>query len=127
MGREIAAMLPLKGIFNMDFKRDPASGRFYLLEINARCNLWLYMGAKNGLNLAKVLYDYLVTGCECAPPGYRERYRWLDFALDRSAYRMLAAQGHITRTRWLATLAARMSTAVQNRFMFAFIPTSTSP
>jgi predicted ATP-grasp superfamily ATP-dependent carboligase len=106
VGREIAATLPLKGIFNMDFKRDPASGRFYLLEINARCNLWLYMGAKNGMNLAKVLYEYLVAGSVSAPAGYRERYRWLDFALDRTAYRVLAAQGHMTRTRWLATLAA---------------------
>lgn len=106
VGREIAAAVPLKGIFNMDFKRDPVTGRFYLLEINARCNLWLYMGARNGLNLAKVFYEWLVTGKAAAPATYRTRYRWLDFALDRAAYRALAAQHHITFARWLGTLAS---------------------
>jgi D-aspartate ligase len=106
VGREIAASIPLKGIFNMDFKRDPVTGRFYLLEINARCNLWLYMGAKNGINLAKVFYEFLVGGRVPAAVAYRARYRWLDFALDRAAYRELARQGKLTRARWLATLAA---------------------
>ena len=106
IGREVAAAIPLKGIFNMDFKRDPGTGRFYLLEINARCNLWLYMGARNGMNLAKVLYEHLVTGHAASADSYRTRYRWLDFALDRAAYRALAAQGRITRGRWIATLAA---------------------
>ena len=90
----------------MDFKRDPQTGRFYLLEINARCNLWLYMGARNGLNLARVFYDYLMSGRVPKARPYRARYRWLDFALDRAAYRELARQGKITRARWLATLAS---------------------
>ena len=106
IGRQVAAAIPLKGIFNMDFKRDPVTGRFYLLEINARCNLWLYVGARNGLNLAKVFYEWALTGKAVAAPSYRTRYRWLDFSLDRAAYRALAAQGHLTFTRWLATLAA---------------------
>jgi D-aspartate ligase len=105
VGRQVAAALPLKGIFNMDFKRDPVTGRFYLLEINARCNLWLYVGARNGLNLAKVYYEWLVTGRSAAAGSYRTRYRWLDFALDRAAYRALASQGDLTLGRWLATLA----------------------
>jgi predicted ATP-grasp superfamily ATP-dependent carboligase len=106
LGREVAAAVPLKGIFNMDFKRDPQTGRFYLLEINARCNMWLYMGARNGLNLARVFYDYLVAGRRPAATAFRTRYRWIDFALDRNAYRAMAAEGRINRAKWLRSLCA---------------------
>jgi hypothetical protein len=49
---------------------------------------------------------YLVLGREPAAVAYRARYRWLDFALDRTAYRELTAQATITRSAWLTTLAA---------------------
>ena len=104
LGREIAASLPLRGIFNMDLKRDARTGRWYLLEVNARCNLWLYMGAMNGVNLARVLYRYLVHRERPAALRFRQRYRWIDFALDRSACRDLARGGKLTPSAWLASL-----------------------
>ena len=104
LGREIASRLPLRGIFNMDFKQDARTGRWYLLEVNARCNLWLYMGAMNGVNLARVLYRYLVHRERPAAMRFRQRYRWIDFALDRSAGRELARGGKLTRSAWLASL-----------------------
>jgi D-aspartate ligase len=106
LGREIARAIPLRGIFNMDLKRDPATGRFYLLEINARCNLWLYIGARNGMNLAKVFYEYLVRGDRPREMRYRARYRWIDFKLDRAAYRALASAGRTTFPGWIASLCA---------------------
>jgi len=106
LGREIAKAIPLRGIFNMDLKRDPATGRFYLLEVNARCNLWLYIGARNGMNLAKIFYDYLMRGERPREAHYRARYRWVDFKLDRAAYRALAADGRLTLARWATSLCA---------------------
>jgi predicted ATP-grasp superfamily ATP-dependent carboligase len=103
-GRDVARRCPLKGIFKMDFKRDPASGRWYLLEINARCTLWHYLGAANGLNLMRVAYDYLVAGVRPAPQRAEARVRWLSFELDRRAYREMAARGEITRGAWLRSL-----------------------
>lgn len=104
LGRDIAAKLPLRGIFNMDLKRDARTGRWYLLEVNARCNLWLYMGAMNGVNLARVLYRYLLHRERPGSMRMRPRYRWIDFALDRAAYRDLARAGKISRRAWLASL-----------------------
>src|SRR4051812_50223879 len=69
----------------MDFKRSAANGRFYLFEINTRFNLWHHLGAMNGVNLARVAYDYLVHG---ERPVHREAglaYRWLAFHYDRLA------------------------------------------
>ncbi|MBI5197021.1 MAG: ATP-grasp domain-containing protein [Nitrospirae bacterium] len=84
----IVERLGLKGVFKMDFKRDMRNGRFYLLEINARFNLWHHLGAVNGVNLPAVAYDYLVNDdrrvrrARVAPT-----YRWLNFSLDYRAFR----------------------------------------
>ncbi len=106
LGREVARKLPLPGMFKMDFKRDPRDGRWYLLEINARCNLWHYLGAAHGVNLGAAAYDYLVYGRRPQPCAYTPRYRWLSLQLDFKAYREMAARGEITALGWLASLAS---------------------
>jgi D-aspartate ligase len=104
LGRELVQKLGLKGVFKMDFKRHAANGRFHLLEVNARFNLWHYLGAKGGVNLAEVAYDYLTRGVRPPPIQPRPGYRWLSPRLDYLAYRSLAARGELTRARWLASL-----------------------
>lgn len=87
LGRDIVSRLRLKGPFKIDFKRHETSGRFYLLEINARYNLWHYLGATNGVNLAAIAYDYLVHGTRPGPLQPRADYRWLCLPLDYRAFR----------------------------------------
>jgi D-aspartate ligase len=108
LGREIAARLALAGIFKMDFKRSPVTGKFHLLEINTRFNLWHYLGAKNGVNLTRVAYDFLVRGKR--PDGLnarataQTRYRWLSLRYDWPAYREAAARGELSFAAWLISL-----------------------
>jgi len=104
LGRELVQGLGLKGVFKMDFKRHAASGRFHLLEVNARFNLWHYLGAKGGVNLAQVAYDYMMRGVRSAPIQSRTRHRWLSPRLDYLAYRSLAARGELDAPGWLASL-----------------------
>ncbi|HET7363232.1 MAG TPA: ATP-grasp domain-containing protein [Burkholderiales bacterium] len=104
LGREIVARLGLAGVFKMDFKRSAANGRLYLLEINARFNLWHHLGAKNGLNLPRVAYDYLVHERRPRHLQASETYRWLSFSHERRAYRELAAAGKLGAVRWLWSL-----------------------
>jgi len=106
LGREVAARVPLCGVFKIDFKREAASGRLVLLEINARFNLWHHLGAANGVNLPRIAYDYLVHGTRpAASPGYGTRRRWLCPRLDWRAYRGCAARGELGFGAWLASLA----------------------
>lgn len=106
LGTEVAARLPLKGVFKMDFKRDPRNARWYLFEINARFTLWHYLGAANGVNLMAATYDFLLEGSRPELPSqYRRDYRWLSFALDRRAFGALRARGEIGWAEWLASLA----------------------
>jgi D-aspartate ligase len=105
LGRDIAARLSLAGIFKMDFKRHAQTGRYYLLEINTRFNLWQYLGAKNGVNLARVAYDFLLHGRRPQPAVAGTRYRWLAWRYDRRAFRQLHAKGQMSAARWLWSLA----------------------
>lgn len=103
-GRKVAARCPLKGPFKMDFKRDPRDGRWYLLEINARYNLWHYLGAANGVNLPAAACGYLLYGRRPAAARVEPRYRWLALGLDFKAYREMAARGEIGALRWAASI-----------------------
>ena len=108
LGREVAARLRLAGVFKMDFKRSAANGRFYLLEINARFNLWHYVGAKNGVNLPEVAYDFLVHGKNSFHAERRKapgRYHWLSLRCDWRAFKALRAQGKLSLAGWLWSLA----------------------
>lgn len=104
LGREVARRCPLRGVFKMDFKRDPRDGRWYLLEINARYNLWHYMAARNGVNLMAAAYDHLVDRKPPVPQDYEARYRWLNLELDFKAYREMAARGELTFARWAGSI-----------------------
>jgi predicted ATP-grasp superfamily ATP-dependent carboligase len=107
LGRGIAAALPLKGVFKIDLKRDPRIGRFRVLEINARYNLWHYLGAANKVNLPRTAYEYLVYGKRpAASRGYRTTHRWIYLRYDWHAYRQLASRGELGFPAWLASLAA---------------------
>jgi len=104
VGREVVAKLPLKGVFKMDFKRDPRDGRWLLLEVNARFNLWNYLAAANGVNLMQAAYDYLVDGVAPAPQPVSNTYRWLSFQLDFKAFRELSSRGELGLGAWLYSL-----------------------
>ncbi|MEO7744041.1 MAG: hypothetical protein ABIR98_13975 [Usitatibacter sp.] len=103
-GREVARLCPMRGVFKMDFKRDATDGRWYLLEINARYNLWHYLGARNGANLMAAAYGYLVDGQRPAPLRADTRYRWLSLDLDFKAYRELAGRGELTFPQWAGSI-----------------------
>lgn len=104
VGRQIAARIALRGVFKIDLKRDAASGAWYLLEVNARSNLWHYLGARNGISLPRVTYDYLLQGKRPGPIAYRTKYRWLAMRGDFRAYRELRQRGELTAAGWLRSL-----------------------
>jgi predicted ATP-grasp superfamily ATP-dependent carboligase len=106
VGRDIVARIPLKGVFKIDFKKDATSGLFYMLEINARFNLWHHVAARNGLNLPQIAYDYLVHGARPPETPYCTAFRWLCFRHDFHAYRELASRGELSLGGWLFSLLA---------------------
>ncbi len=103
-GREVIEKLGLKGIFKLDLKQSPLDGRIYLLEVNARFNLWHYLGAASGVNLPRIVYDYLVSGTREPAATYSTRGRWVDLRLDYRAFRELRACGKLSVAAWVRSL-----------------------
>jgi D-aspartate ligase len=115
VGATIARRLQLTGPFKMDFKRHAQTGRYYLLEINARFTLWHYLGAVNGVNIPRAAYDYLVNGVRHRRASrYDTKYKWNNFLLDYHAYRELRRLGEATLPGWLHSLLR--ARRVQNVF-----------
>jgi predicted ATP-grasp superfamily ATP-dependent carboligase len=101
LGRDIAARLPLKGVFKMDFKRDATTGKLHLLEINPRFNLWHYVGAMNGVNLPQVACRHLLGEEIPERTGALTRYRWLSLRLDWRAFLELSLKRKLGFAGWL--------------------------
>jgi D-aspartate ligase len=117
LGRRMAERISLKGPFKMDFKTDAQSGKHFLLEVNARFNLWHYLGAANGVNLMQVAYDYLVEGKRPAPQSYRTNTRWISLWHDFRAYRELAARRQLSFVEWLSSIF--FTRTVHNHFSWS--------
>jgi predicted ATP-grasp superfamily ATP-dependent carboligase/CelD/BcsL family acetyltransferase involved in cellulose biosynthesis len=104
-GRDVLARLGHRGVVKLDFKRDPRTGRFYLLEVNPRYNLWNHLGAACGLNLPLIAHQDLLS--LPAPPAAAARpgVRWLAFGDDARAFlRDYAPAGELSWTAWLRSL-----------------------
>jgi D-aspartate ligase len=103
VGRDVVKRLGLLGPFKIDFIRDPRNGKLFVMEVNARYNLWHHLGAAHGVNLPLVAYRYLVNGTvPTESPSYRPRLRWSNLYRDLLAFR----EQRGSALRWLAGLIA---------------------
>lgn len=93
-----------RGIFSVEFKRDPRDGLYKFLEINGRP--WWYIGFAThcGLDMARMAYDDAL-GRDVAPVTSYEigaKCTYLHFDL-RAARRMIRA-GELGAASWLASI-----------------------
>jgi predicted ATP-grasp superfamily ATP-dependent carboligase len=100
-GHDAIARLGVAGVFKIDVLWDRATERFYAIELNARFNLWHYLGAKHGVNLPLVACEYLTSGKLPARAPYLPRYRWVSLYRD---YKGLGQRPDLTRSAWLLSL-----------------------
>ena len=115
LGRWCMRELGLRGVAKLDFKRAPDETLF-LLEVNARFNLWHLPGAVAGTNLPALVYADLVgrrrpaTGLH---PGVRWSVPWFDLRAARAEGMSLAAW-----LRWQARCETRHILAVDEPMPF---------
>lgn len=105
IGTDIMQRTKFSGPVKMDFKRNPLDGKYYLLEINARSNLWQYMGAKSGLNLPVISYNYF-TGNRSreVQTHHRTSVRWMHARYDVRAFFAYRRSGELTLWQYLRSL-----------------------
>ena len=106
LGLQILRKLIFVGPVKLDFKKDAGSGRFYLLEINARFTLWNHLGVACGINIPLAAYADLTGQPTSLQTEYRTGVRWLSFGNDfRSFLRDYHREGDLSWAQYLMSLS----------------------
>jgi predicted ATP-grasp superfamily ATP-dependent carboligase len=115
LGRELVKRLGLNGVAKFDFKRSD-DNQLYLLEVNARFNLWHHLGAVAGVNLPGAVFNHLnglPVPRRVATPGATWCYPWYD-ALAARAWGVPPAQW----LSWLASCQAKSAVSMDDPMPF---------
>jgi D-aspartate ligase len=105
LGMQVLRSLDFVGVVKIDFKRDPRTGKFYVLELNPRFNLWNHLGAACGVNLMQIAHAYLNGRRGPLECTYRTGVRWLSFDNDLRAFmRDYRPDGDLSWLQWVSSL-----------------------
>jgi D-aspartate ligase len=108
IGDRTVAALGIVGPVKIDLKRHADTGELFVLEVNARFNLWHYLGAASGINLPRIAYADLVGDPILTPTEYETNIHWLSFGDDlRSFLRSYHPAGDLGWLDWLSSLRGK--------------------
>jgi D-aspartate ligase len=106
-GVDVVRRLGLKGPFKIDVIRNPRTGAWLVLEVNARFTLWNHVGAAAGVNLMAVAYDQLVAGVgPSEAPIARPGVRWLHLERDLREWLKERGLGVWSLVTWAASVSS---------------------
>ena len=95
----------LRGLANVEYKQDPRTGAYKLIECNARFVGSNGLVARSGFDLARFVYDRITGRPQAKLEKYKSGLRLWDPGRDWSAFRELHGQGQITFPQWLKSIA----------------------
>jgi len=97
----------LRGLGNVEFKRDPRDGELKLIECNPRFTMANGLARIAGIDFALLAYNRLLGRPLPPVDSFRDGERLWFPAKDLRACRAYRADGQLPRGAWLATLARR--------------------
>lgn len=104
LGNRLFRQAGLRGLANVEFKRDDRDGKYKLIECNARFTASNCLVSAAGLNLAAFVYSRVV-GLPLPPTeNFRSGLRLWDPVRDFWAYRERRAAGELTLGAWARSL-----------------------
>lgn len=104
LGNRLFKHIGLRGVANVEFKRDIRDGVYKLIECNARFTASDCLVARSGVNIAQYVYNRL-TGRPTGPiTKYKKGLRLWDPIRDFQAYRVLRKTGQLTFGKWAASV-----------------------
>ncbi len=104
LGLALFRAVGLRGLGNVEFKRDPRDGRLKLIECNARFTAGNPLVAASGFDLGSFVYDRLVGLPPVVFGEYRRGLRLWSPYDDFLAYHELRARGELGFWGWIRSL-----------------------
>jgi D-aspartate ligase len=102
----------LRGLGNVEFKRDERDGQLKLIECNARFTMATAQVRRAGIDLALVAYARLTGQPLPRIDTFRDGVRLWCPGLDLRAMRQYRAAGELTTAQWVRSLAHRQHLSV---------------
>jgi D-aspartate ligase len=99
----------LRGLANIEFKRDDRDGKYKLIECNGRFAGSNCLVTAAGCNLAAVVYNRIVGRPHEVPSRFKMGLRLWDPMRDFYAFRERRRTGVLTTMRWLASVCHRQT------------------
>ncbi len=100
------------GICEVEYIRDPADGRYKLIEMNARTWLWVGLAKACGVDYALMAYRY-VNGLETEyPADYKKKVKWINYLTDTWFSLRAILSGKLSPGEYLRSLKGKRITAV---------------
>lgn len=109
LGQRLFKHVALRGLANVEFKRDPRDGVLKLIECNARFTASDCLVASSGIRLAEFVYCRLTGRPLPDMTRYQSGRRLWDPIRDFQACLQLRKTGQLTFTRWLAGVCHRQT------------------
>jgi D-aspartate ligase len=107
LGRRFLAEAGMRGIAQLEYKRDPRDGQFKLLECNPRFHLTVELAIASGLDAPLYAYRRLRGEDPPRPVQTRGGLRLWHPLPDYRAFRILREEGELTLGGWLRSIAHR--------------------
>ena len=109
LGARLFRRAGLRGLANVEFKRDDRDGGLKLIEVNARFTASNCLVSRSGIDLAAFVYARLV-GLPAPPTDrFTTGLRLWDPVRDFQSYLELRRDGQLTFPRWLSSVLHRQS------------------
>ncbi len=106
-GLQMLKEVSFTGLANINYKRDPTTNDFKLLEINPRVSSWNILDARCGVNLPFIAYADAVGISFERPIKQRENVKYVYLESDFKAFLEYRRNGHWTLRTWLCSLRGK--------------------
>jgi predicted ATP-grasp superfamily ATP-dependent carboligase len=107
IGRRFFAAVGLRGLGNVEFKRDTRDGGLVLIECNARFTMATGQVRRAGIDLALIAYSRVVGASLPELGEFEDGVRLWYPMLDFKAFRRYRAEGALTASSWAKSLLHR--------------------
>jgi D-aspartate ligase len=107
LGRRFFEAAGLRGLGNVEFKRDGRDGQLKLIECNARFTASNELIRRSGVDLAQFSYNRLVGRPISAVDAYRDDLHLWEPVNDTRAFLVYRRRGELSLTDWARSVARR--------------------
>ncbi|MEX0609698.1 MAG: ATP-grasp domain-containing protein [Balneolaceae bacterium] len=105
---EVVKALNLRGLLNIQFKRDSRTGEPKLIEIHFRNSIWGYIGVAADINLYNFYYQGLTGEELCACEDYKDGVKYVNLNRDIASFLQYKAAGELTFLKWISSYRGKL-------------------